>query len=162
MNNNRISALEIRREAHRAFRKDIKGNISLNVIPILLRFLAVYFGTKIYTTWMANLNVNLADPSQASQRLSEISASMAKLAIKERKPDLILLDCNMPKVSGPEFMEQLRADDATKDIPIIFLTSRDDAATVKHVLELKPEGYILKSTPKEKMLAVIADYFKNH
>ena len=77
MNNNRISALEIRREAHRAFRKDIKGNISLNVIPILLRFLAVYFGTKIYTTWMANLNVNLADPSQASQRLSEISASMA-------------------------------------------------------------------------------------
>lgn len=91
-----------------------------------------------------------------------ISASMAKLAIKERKPDLILLDCNMPKVSGPEFMEQLRSDDATKDIPIIFLTSRDDAATVKHVLELKPEGYILKSTPKEKMLAVIADYFKNH
>lgn len=77
MNNNRISALKIRREAHRAFRKDIKGNISLNVIPILLRFLAVYFGTKIYTTWMANLNVNLADPSQASQRLSEISASMA-------------------------------------------------------------------------------------
>lgn len=91
-----------------------------------------------------------------------ISASMAKLAIKEKKPDLILLDCNMPKVSGPKFMEQLRADDATKDIPIIFLTSRDDAATVKHVLELKPEGYILKSTPKEKMLAVIADYFKNH
>lgn len=76
-NYNRISAMDIRREAHRAFRKDIKGNISLNVIPILLRFLAVYFGTKIYTTWMANINVNLADPEQASQRLSEISMSMA-------------------------------------------------------------------------------------
>lgn len=76
-NYNRISALEIRREAHRAFRKDIKGNISLNVLPILLRFLAVYFGTKIYTSWMANLHVNLADPGQASQRLSEISANMA-------------------------------------------------------------------------------------
>lgn len=75
--NNRISAIEIRREAHRAFRKDIKGNISLNVIPILLRFLAVFFGAKIYTSWMANLNVNLADPAQASRRLTEISTSMA-------------------------------------------------------------------------------------
>jgi len=76
-NYNRISAMEIRREAHRAFRKDIKGNISLNVLPILLRFLAVYFGTRIYTTWMANLKVNLADPEQASRRLSEISTNMA-------------------------------------------------------------------------------------
>ena len=76
-NFNRISAIEIRREAHRAFRKDIKGNISLNVIPILLRFLAVFFGTKLYTSWMANLNVNLADPNQTSQRLAEISSNMA-------------------------------------------------------------------------------------
>lgn len=75
--NNRISAMEIRREAHKAFRKDIKGNISLNVIPILLRFLAVYFGLKIYNSWMANLHVNLADPEQASQRLAQISANMA-------------------------------------------------------------------------------------
>lgn len=91
-----------------------------------------------------------------------ISANMAKREIKTKKPDMILLDCNMPDVSGPEFMEQLRADEETKDIPIIFLTSKDDAATVKRVLELKPEGYILKSTPKEKMLSVIATYFKNH
>lgn len=76
-NNNRISAIEIRREAHRAFIKDIKGNISLNVFPILLRFLAVYFGTKLYTNWMSNIHVNLADPEQASRRLSEISNSMA-------------------------------------------------------------------------------------
>lgn len=75
--NNRISAIEVRHEAHRAFRKDIKGTISLNIIPILLRFLAVFFGTKLYTKWMANLNVNLADPGQASRRLSEISANMA-------------------------------------------------------------------------------------
>ncbi|WP_334341027.1 DUF975 family protein [Companilactobacillus sp. HBUAS56275] len=76
-NYNRISAFEVRREAHRAFRKDIKGNVALNIVPILLRFLAVYFGMKIYTTWMANINVNLADPEQASRRLSEISMSMA-------------------------------------------------------------------------------------
>ena len=76
-NYNRVSAMEIRREAHRAFRKDIKGNISLNVLPILLRFLAIYFGTKLYTNWMSNLNVNLADPEQASRRLSEISTNMA-------------------------------------------------------------------------------------
>ncbi|GEO79549.1 integral membrane protein [Companilactobacillus mindensis DSM 14500] len=75
--NNRISAMEIRREAHKAFRKDIRGNISLNVIPILLRFLAVYFGLKIYNSWMANLHVNLADPEQASRRLAQISANMA-------------------------------------------------------------------------------------
>lgn len=83
-NYNRISAFEIRREAHRAFRKDIKGNIAHNIVPILLRFLAVYFGMKIYTTWMANINVNLADPEQASRRLSEISMSMANDPVQHR------------------------------------------------------------------------------
>jgi hypothetical protein len=51
--NNRISAIEVRREAHRAFRKDIKGTISLNIIPILLRFLAVFLELKfIQCGWL--------------------------------------------------------------------------------------------------------------
>ena len=48
-------------------------------------------------------------------------------ACKVRMPDLIVLDINMPLMSGAEVMNRLRADDRTRDVPLIFLGSRDQA-----------------------------------
>lgn len=87
------------------------------------------------------------------------SAAIAMESIKKTVPDLILLDYEMPVCSGAQFMEKLAADSATKDIPIIFLTSRNDAETVKEVMALKPKGYVLKTTPQDKLLKKIEDYF---
>lgn len=87
------------------------------------------------------------------------SAARAMEAIRKSIPDLILLDYEMPICSGAEFMKILANEDITKDIPVIFLTSRSDAATVREVMELKPKGYILKTTPQEQLLNKIAEYF---
>lgn len=54
------------------------------------------------------------------------SGEQALLLLKERIPDLILLDINMPGMDGYEVMEQLIQDEKLKDIPVVFLTAGTD------------------------------------
>ncbi|APX71265.1 DUF975 family protein [Companilactobacillus allii] len=78
MNNyKRVNSLEVRRLAMRTFLKDIKGNVALNIFPILMRLVAMYFGTRIYNSWLGELGVSFSNPQEASERLSEISQQMA-------------------------------------------------------------------------------------
>lgn len=80
------------------------------------------------------------------------SALRAKESIAKDRPDLILLDYDMPVCSGAQFLAMLRNDPETADIPVVFLTSKQDAESVKAVVSLKPQGYLLKSLPKEQIL----------
>ena len=73
--------------------------------------------------------------------------------------DLILLDYEMPIVSGLEVFNMLKGNDATKNIPVIFLTAKDDKETVMKVLEAKPESYLLKSMKPEDLLKVLNEFF---
>ena len=57
-------------------------------------------------------------------------------------------------------MEMLRAEPSTENIPVIFLTSKGDAETVKKVLSLKPEGYLLKTTPSDQVIETINKFFQ--
>lgn len=82
--------------------------------------------------------------------------------LSEKKPDLILLDHEMPKMSGYEFMSEIRRSWKTAHIPVIFLTGKDDKEGVIQILEKKPDGYLLKSTPKDQLLMSIDDFFANH
>ncbi len=59
--------------------------------------------------------------------------------------DLILLDYLMPVTTGKEILEMLRSEEFSKEIPVIFLTNLSDKETVKSVMPLKPEGYLLKT-----------------
>jgi len=51
------------------------------------------------------------------------------LALKEPQPDLILLDVMMPEIDGYEVCERLKADPATRDIPVIFVTALSETGT---------------------------------
>ena len=48
--------------------------------------------------------------------------------MRERAPDVVLLDAGMPDMSGFEVCEAMKADDALRDVPVIFVTSQEDAA----------------------------------
>ena len=87
------------------------------------------------------------------------SAAMAIGFLQENKPDLILLDYEMPICSGPQFLEMIRAEEKTAKIPVIFLTSKDDSDSVAAVLALKPSGYLLKTSPPKVILDAIAKFF---
>ena len=65
----------------------------------------------------------------------------------------------MPIVDGSQVMQMIREDPEFQDIPIIFLTGKNDAQTVMNVMELKPEGYLLKSMEPKKLHAAIDDFF---
>ncbi len=75
------------------------------------------------------------------------------------KADLILLDHEMPVTSGPQVLEMLRSDSDTKDIPVIFLTGKSDKESVMAVVNLKPEGYLLKNISKPELLSKINEFF---
>lgn len=63
---------------------------------------------------------------------------------REQKPDLILLDMILPKVSGPDVLRQLKADIATLDIPVVVLSSLSEKNRQK-LLEAGAEDYMEKN-----------------
>lgn len=80
--------------------------------------------------------------------------------VSQHRPELVLLDYEMPVTSGPQVMEMLRSEESTKDIPIVFLTGKSDRDSVISVMRLKPQGYLLKSTKKEDIIASIDNFFE--
>lgn len=84
-----------------------------------------------------------------------VSGAQAMTSIGKKRPDLILLDYEMPVCDGRMTLEMIRADDEMKDIPVIFLTAVNDRANIEAVLKLKPAGYFLKPAVKDQLLAEI-------
>ena len=84
-----------------------------------------------------------------------ISGAQAMTSIGKKRPDLILLDYEMPVCDGKMTLEMIRADEDMKDIPVIFLTAVNDKANIEAVLKLKPAGYFLKPVVKDRLFAEI-------
>ena len=77
------------------------------------------------------------------------------------KVDLILLDYEMPVISGAKVYEMIKSEKDTANIPVMFLTSKSDKESVMEVLSLKPkpEAYLLKSQSKETVIENIDKFF---
>lgn len=87
------------------------------------------------------------------------SGAMAIKYLATNRPDLVLLDYEMPVVDGRQVLEMMRTEMEFSNIPVIFLTSKNDKESIMKVMELKPEGYILKSTPPKQILQEIDNFF---
>ena len=64
--------------------------------------------------------------------------------VEDEKPDLILLDIMMPGMNGFEVCEKLKAGDETREIPIMFLSGKTDAADKEKAMALGAVDYITK------------------
>ncbi len=87
------------------------------------------------------------------------SGAQAMMYIAENKPDLILLDYEMPVVSGPQVLEMIRSETRVDHIPVIFLTGKGDRESVMKVLSLKPDGYLLKSLDRNQLRNSVEEFF---
>ena len=91
-------------------------------------------------------NLTIAEEVLVSQyRVIALPSAVKMFAALEKfRPDLILLDVEMPEMSGFEAMKQLKASDLYADIPVIFLTARVDAASEAYGIALGAVDFILK------------------
>lgn len=98
------------------------------------------------------------------QKYQVILANSATMALKYlalNKPDLILLDYEMPVCDGKQLMEMIRADEDYDKIPIFFLTGKNDKESIAQVTVLRPAGYLLKTLAPAKIVKAIDDFFEN-
>ena len=87
-----------------------------------------------------------SDPFSAARRL------------QEEVPDVITLDVEMPRMDGFEFARNVRADAATKAIPIIMITSRTADKHRNHALEIGVNEYMGKPYQEDQLLALVKRY----
>ncbi|MGI9210905.1 MAG: response regulator [Methylococcaceae bacterium] len=71
------------------------------------------------------------------------------------RPDLILLDLNMPRMNGREFLAAIKADDAFKAIPVVILTTSDVERDVVASYQLGASGYITKPVDMRQFVAAV-------
>ena len=76
--------------------------------------------------------------------LTAIDAQSGITIAKKENPDIIVLDIRLPDMRGTEAAEKLRADDAIRDIPIIFVTASVMGDDLKQVMSFSNSGYISK------------------
>lgn len=88
------------------------------------------------------------------------SGAMAIKYLVTNRPDLVLLDYEMPIINGKQVLEMIRAEQEYADMPVIFLTSKDDKESVLQVMSLKPAGYLLKTLEPAKIIQAIDDFFE--
>ena len=73
------------------------------------------------------------------------------------QPDLILLDLNLPDMTGDEVLHRLKGDPATRHIPVIMVSADALGERVEHLLRLGASGYLTKPYKLEEFLRVIQD-----
>ena len=76
--------------------------------------------------------------------------------VKERKPDLIVLDLMLPKMDGYQLCETLKTDPDTKQIPVLVLTALDTGPDFEKALEKKADWYITKPFDPQHLLKRVA------
>jgi len=85
--------------------------------------------------------------------------ALAKLQVED-DINFIITDWNMPNMTGLEFVKQVRSDDATKDLPILMVTTRGMKQDILEAMQAKVNSYIIKPfTPqaiKEKIEKVLS------
>ena len=123
-----------------ALNRDKKSILLVDDDVTLLHAMNSWLSEK-YTVFMANSGMNAV-------------SFLAKTSV-----DLILLDYEMPIVSGLQVFEMLKSEPSTKDIPVIFLTAKNDKNTIVKVLSAKPDRYLLKTLPPKELLKSIDEFF---
>lgn len=88
--------------------------------------------------------------------------SAAQTLLIGRRPDLIILDLNIPEVSGLDMVEFLRRRPESKNIPIVMLSSEAADNIVDKALELGADSYIMKPVTIEELEKAMTTAFDKH
>ena len=76
------------------------------------------------------------------------------------RPDLIVLDINMPEISGMDFLEFLRRRTDWNDLPVVMLSTEAADVTVDEAMDLGADGYVMKPVTLEELEKAIKSAFQ--
>ena len=88
--------------------------------------------------------------------------SAAKILLTGQRPDMMVLDINMPEVSGLDLLEFLRRRKEWKNLPVIMLSSEAADTMVDKALALGADGYVMKPVTIEELEKVMSQAFYKH
>lgn len=74
-------------------------------------------------------------------------------AIEQRRPDVMLLDIMMPRMSGYQLCKKLKSEESTKSIPIIMVTALNEVSDMERATELGADDFISKPLNKPDLVA---------
>jgi adenylate cyclase len=117
------------------------------------------------------INLLIVDDTPANLRLlstmlngkgykvrSVMNGNMAIKAAQAKPPDLVLLDINMPQMNGYEVCKNLKNDERTRDIPVIFLSALDDVLDKIKAFQVGGVDYITKPFHLEEVLIRVQNH----
>jgi CheY-like chemotaxis protein len=97
------------------------------------------------------LSVNLSDGGER-----------ALARMRDERPDLVMLDVMMPGMDGPSILARMRADDALKHIPVIFMTAKANPTEVARFRGLSAIGVIAKPFDPMALGSQVKALWKSH
>lgn len=83
------------------------------------------------------------------------SGASALKSIEKDKPDMVLLDYDMPDMDGYEVLQTIRKNPDIADLKVVFLTGVSDRENIAKVMKLDPNGYLLKPVNNKMLFATI-------
>lgn len=108
-----------------------------------------------------NLNLLSAMLTQQSYKVRSVTKGSTGLrGAQAAPPDLILLDINMPQMNGYEVCQHLKADDRTREIPVIFISALEDVLDKVKAFAVGGVDYITKPFHVEEVLARIENHLQ--
>jgi DNA-binding response OmpR family regulator len=121
------------------------------------------------TVWIVDDDEEMARAVQLMLKLlkCDVTAFLnARLAAQSlltgREPDLIILDINMPEVSGLDLLEFLRRRSEWRNLPVVMLSTEAADVTVDRAMELGADGYVSKPVTIEELETVMNAAFRKH
>jgi len=110
-------------------------------------------------------NLNILRQALEPEGYEIIAAASGEVALKiaaRTQPDVILLDIIMPKMDGFETCRRLKADPSTADIPVIFITAKDETESLVEGFRVGGVDYITKPFESEEVLVRVQTHLKIH
>jgi DNA-binding response OmpR family regulator len=105
------------------------------------------------------LEAYLSDSGYEIQRSGDGEETMEK--VRSWKPDLILLDIMMPKISGFEVCKRLRSDPALRSIGVLMITALDQQSDVDRAVEAGTDDFVTKPINKNELLLRVRALLKS-
>ena len=150
-------------------------NYEKRKIGMLRKILDALSGGQSKLSKFAGRSILVADDGEVERRTAQrileqqgfkvtcaMDGESAFSMIEQGAFDLLLLDCMMPNLSGPELCKRLKMSERTKNIPVIFLSGSDTPSNIIDCYDLGAEQFLAKPVNAKLLIKQIEGIFKEH